>query len=126
MKQTNERRFNLTAALFGAFYYCYVGLWKKGMLLYSLTLILSGIFRWIFQIPAPTSSVTSAILSFIFNIFLYGFLANTDLNRKILFDEVIWKEVPQIFQNKWIVISLTIASIAFYVWVIMTTFVGSF
>lgn len=124
MKKTNEKLFNLTAALLGTFYYCYVGLWKKGMLLYSLTLILSGIFRWIFPISvlAPT---TPSILALIFNIFLYGFLANVDLKRKVLFNEVMWKEVPQIFQNKWIVISVTILAIAFYVWILMNPFTGS-
>lgn len=101
--------FNVWAAILGPLYYIYKTMWKKGLLLSSLILIISGIAQWIF----PTASLTW--LSIGLNIGIYGGLANIDIERKKRFKETVWKELPPVFNNNWLVIIIFVLSFIFFI-----------
>jgi len=93
--------FNIWAAIFGPLYYIYKGLWKKGLLLNSLLIIIMSISR--FFLPIETISVVSLILQFV----LYGFLGSIDIFRQEQSGEVTWKELPSVFSRGILVITVT-------------------
>lgn len=109
MSQNKTSNFNLWAAIFGPLYYIYKKMWRKALLLSSLVLIISGIAQWVF----PTASL--AWLSIGLNIGIYGGLANIDIERKKRFKETVWKELPTVFNNNWLIIIIFVLSFVFLI-----------
>jgi len=93
--------FNIWAAIFGPLYYIYKGLWKKGLLLNSLLVIIMSVAR--FFLPIETISVVSLILQFV----VYGFLGSIDIFRQEQSGEVMWEELPSVFNRGVLVIIVT-------------------
>lgn len=110
-EKRNKGNFNFWAAFFGIFYYIYKGLWKKGLLLTSLVVIILMIVELIFQRIAPSS------LSTALSIGIFGSMANMDLQRKEQTGETMWKELPAIFHRNWAVLAIT--AIIFIVYMII-------
>ncbi len=103
-----KRNFNLWAALFGFLYYAYKGLWKKGLLLTSLTMIILTIIHLLF--PRISLSALSTGVS----VGVFGAMGNIDLNRKAEYGETMWKELPPIFHRNWAVIGLSVLIFILY------------
>ena len=107
MESNKGYNFNIWAAIFGPLYYIYKGLWKKGLILSSLILIVIGVAELLF----PTASLNWVTIGL--NVGVYGALANFDINRKEQFNEKMWKELPPVFNLNWVVILIFAISFIF-------------
>lgn len=93
--------FNIWAAIFGPLYYIYKGLWKKGLLLNSLLVIVMSVSR--FFLPIEIVIVVSLLLQFV----VYGFLGSMDIFRQARSGETVWGEIPSVFNKGVFVIGIT-------------------
>lgn len=100
--------FNIWASLFGLIYYFYKGLWKKGLLLTSILLLVISFISFF----VATNSFW--LLAIILHIILFGYMANIDIKRKEENKEGMWKEAPDIFSKK-IVPGIVIVSTVIFI-----------
>ena len=109
--KTNKRTsFNVWAALFGLFYYISKGLWQKGLMIASIGLV----FQWLLSYLIPLTTTMTMILNILFWI-TYGILAPIDLERKEHDNEIMWREIPDLFRNNSVVVITFIASLLFFI-----------
>lgn len=114
MRTDKRNYFNGYAMLFGALYYFAEGLWKKGLILGSISLVFSMLIRGLL----PTHSLVVSVLSLIFNIGVFGLMGAIDKERKEQSDETMWEELPPFFHKNWTVIGIFLLSIG------ITVFLG--
>lgn len=114
-KKRTHSNFNFWAAFFGPFYYIYEGLWKKGLLLSSLAMILIMLVHLLF----PRISISA--LSTGISVGVFGTMANIDLARKEESGETMWKELPAIFHQNWLVVILFVLTFIVYMATPMTS-----
>ncbi len=110
-------KIRLWAFLFRVLYYIYKGLWKKGLLLYSLGLILETILVFFTQlINWYENGFIELLFIFLYGTMspiLFGVMGPIDVHRKEYSNETMWKEVPSVFSKGPVVIVVTIVVVTF-------------
>ncbi|GED50115.1 DUF2628 domain-containing protein [Carnobacterium maltaromaticum] len=100
-KKTN---LSFWAIVFSVFYYIYKGLWKKGLYLYSLTLLISLPFGYVFlHSDYKIGILISAII--------FGVCGKIDVRRKEELGETMWPEIPDVFNKNWVPIAAIVISL---------------
>lgn len=107
MSANKRSYFNGYAMVFGLFYYIEEGLWKKGLIIGSVSMVIGMMIRGLL----PTHSFTVSWLSFILNVGIFGVMGAIDKERKEQFDETMWKELPSFFNKSWVVMSVFLLTI---------------
>lgn len=113
MDADKKIHFNGEAILLGAIYYISIGLWKKGLLLGSASLVVISILMSVVQSFFSISPYTITLFSFVLNIGLFGIMGDIDTKRKEKGNEVMWKELPSLFDRGWVVVGIFVLSIVF-------------
>ncbi|GMQ72766.1 DUF2628 domain-containing protein [Tetragenococcus halophilus] len=106
--RTHKRSFfNIWAAIFGPFYYIYKGLWKKGLLLNSLLVIIISVARFFIMVEIMN------ILGLVLQLVVFGLLGSIDVRRKEQNNATMWEELPIVFNKGVLVVVITGISFIF-------------
>lgn len=85
-------KMNGLAFLFGFLYYAIKGMWHKGLIILSFSIILANIFE-LFDNRGLNS------ISYVIPTIIYALSANYDFYRLSKFNEKIWPFFPSVFKN---------------------------
>lgn len=107
-----DTKIRIWTFLFGVFYYIYKGLWKKGLLLYTLTLIIAIVLVFFTQLFNWNES-TFFSLRRLMLIGIYATMGPIDIHRKEYNNETMWKELPSVFSKGPAVIAVTVVAVIF-------------
>ncbi len=112
--QKMKVNFSIWGFVFVQFYYFYRGMWAKSFLLISCTLIIMGILNLLHGTISATLYNTANVL---IAPVLFGTLAKYDYYRLKVVNEKMYKGLPEVFSNGFVIFLLFVASV---IWVIGT------